>query len=259
MVVVALALPCTAEAQGSSVHDTAAARSLFQEGITCADAHDWVCAADRFGRAHALRASPVIAYNLGAALVALGRIVEGSEHLLRVARDEAAPAPMRSDAQRAADAVAGRIARVVVRTEGSTEGVTLTIDGRALSASLVGAAAPVDPGEHLVEASRGSDVIASAHFAVEPGAAGEVSLALPDPPPEPPREAPTVTSEPIERIVERVVMAPAPPSDDAPWIGLGVGIGVVVIAGAIVIAVLLAPPSEPSPYMGSLGTVEVGR
>jgi hypothetical protein len=255
LAILTLALPGPALAQDGSIHDTAAARSLFREGVVCADAHDWACAADRFQRAYALRASPVIGYNLGTTLIALGRLVEGTEHLQAVARDDTSTAQMRADAQRAADAVAARLARVTVHVQGELEGVQLTIDGRALASSLHGAAAPVDPGDHLLEARRGREVVASAPFSSEPGGSSEVSIVVPDAP----ELAPVAAAEPAPRIVERIVVTEAPPSDDGPWIGLGIGAGVLVIGGAILIGFFVASPTEPMPYGGSLGTVEIGR
>lgn len=53
--------------------------------------------------------------------------------------------------------------------------------------------------------------------------------------------------------------APAPASDDGPWIALGLGAGVLVVGGAIVLGVVLAQPGAVAPFEGTLGHVEIGR
>ena len=59
----------------AQANDVALARQLFEQGIAFVDEEDWTQAADRFQRSLELRPSPIVAYNLGSALVELGRLV----------------------------------------------------------------------------------------------------------------------------------------------------------------------------------------
>lgn len=273
----ALAPAGRACAQGEpTVRDQAAARALFRQGVECADRHDWACAADRFGRAHSLRPSPVLAFNLGNALVMLGRLVEGAEHLRQVERDEGAAAPVRADARRVIAAIERRIGRLTLHVDGSLEGVQLTIDGHELPPELVGAPAPADPGEHVIEARRGEALIASARVTIAEAGSAEARLEVPQPREEESAArggattlvaASEVAGATAVRLgapgaLEVEVDAGAAPAggDDAPWIALGIGAGVLLVAGAVVLGVALAmPPQEPVPFTGTLPTIEVGR
>ena len=62
----------------------ASARAFFQQGLQFADEEKWGLAVDRFGRAMAIRRSPVIAYNLAASLGQLGSVIEAAELLREV-------------------------------------------------------------------------------------------------------------------------------------------------------------------------------
>lgn len=245
------------------MRDAAAARALFREGVGCADRQDWACAADRFHRAHQVRPSPVIAYNLGHALVESGRLVEGTEILRQLLRDESAPAGVRADARRVVDATAPRIARLTVRAVGPTDGVAFSIDQHELAASLLGVAAPVDPGERRITATRGDEVIASASVRLAEGGAESVELQLPEPSPTgaAPAVATAEVASPARAAEGAMTLVDAPPaqSDEGPWIALGIGAAIAVVGGAVVLAVVLAQPSEAMPFDGNLGHVEIGR
>jgi hypothetical protein len=250
--------PAGLRAQGS-VRDAAAARSLFREGVACADRQEWDCATDRFHRAHGLRPSPVIAYNLGNALISMGRLVEGAEMLEQVARDDETASGMRNDARRAAEAARARTGQVTITAEGMTADVALSIDGHPFSSALLGAAAPADPGAHRIEARRGEEIVARAEFTVSAGGQAIAEITIP-PPPRPPVDtlARVSLDPPDERRIEQVIVqtpgpAPAARSDDGPWIALGVIAGLLVIGGGVTAGVVLLQPSEPSSFSGSLG------
>lgn len=242
----------TAQAAPTSARDAAAARALFAEGVACADQQAWDCAADRFGRAHALRPSPVIAYNYGHALVELGRLTEGAEMLRQAAREGSAQ--VRADAQRIVAELEPRLGRLTLEVSGPLERATVRIGQTELPAELFGIAQPIDPGEHEITATRDGEVVASTRVTIAEGGAAEASLAIPDLPPEPsPAERET------EVRIERVVVEAPRSSDDGVWIGIGVGAGALLVAGGIVLAVFLTQPSESQPYMGNLPAIEIGR
>lgn len=248
--------------QGSSARDAAAARALFEEGVACADRQDWSCAADRFERAYALRASPVIAYNLGHAMVELGRLVEGAEMLLRATRDPSASAQVQADAQRIVEQLTPRIGRLTLHVSGPREGVTIRIGEVEIPEALHGTAAPIDPGEHTISAIRGGETVASTTVQVPEGASVDAELTIPDAPVVAVAEAEAERERgAAEDAADDAIATPPPPSgsDEGLWIGLGVGAGAVVIGIAVVLGVVLGQPGEAAPFGGNLGIVDVGR
>src|SRR5690606_6492137 len=83
------ALPGRAEAQ--SAENKAAARALGVEGIKLANAGNCEAAIEKLSRAEALYHAPTILGRLGECQVALGKLVEGTENLNRVVREQLAP------------------------------------------------------------------------------------------------------------------------------------------------------------------------
>jgi len=241
------------QAQLDSVRSSAAARALFREGVECADRADWTCAVDRHGRAYGLRPSPVIAYNLGMALLAVGRLVEGTEMLVRVSRDEHATAELRAEARTAADHARPRIGRLTVHVEGPLAGATLSLDGHDVRRELLDTASPADPREHVLIVHRDGSEVARGTVILADGQLAELSVTIP---PLPAADV-ALADEPDADVL--ALAPPAPASDDAPWIALGIGGAVLVVGGAIVLGVVLAQPGSSAPFEGTLGHVEFGR
>ena len=242
-----------AQSASESSSDAIAARALFHEGVELSDAGDWPEAVDRFRRALALRDSPIIAYNLGVALAHTDHPVEAAERFRRVVRDEAASEAARTEARRDLARAEAAIAWLVVDWSGDPRSHSLEVDDEPRAIELLGTEIPLDPGAHEIEVLRGERVVATGTYTVRAGQHASLTLetlALPEP------------------VDEDEVVAPAAPAsapahgggeDPAPFIALGVGGGVALVAGAIVLAVVLTPAPEAMPRAGSLGTVEVGR
>lgn len=258
----ALAKPGWACAQApSSAHDSAVARALFREGVACADAHDWECAADRFARAREVRPSPVLAYNLGHALIELGRFVEGTEILTQLLRDPALQDGIRADAERTLSVASEQIAQLSIEVSGPLDGTAFTLDGRELGTSLLGTLIPVDPGERLIEAHRAGEVVARARVVALSGQPAQVTLTLPDPPASDDLDlAPSLPLGTARSALAEGAIGTeqAPGHDDTPWIALGIGGAVAVIGGAIVLGIVLAQPGSEPAFEGNLGHVEIG-
>lgn len=240
-----------AAAQHGDAERTAAARALFEEGLSLLDREEWAPAADRFERALALRPSAQVAYNLSTALIAQRRLVRASEVLLIAARDASAPAEVRDAAARRREEVLGRIARLTIRVSGAREGVTVEIDARPLDWAMIGIPIPVDPGSHEIAAVRAGETLARESIALREGGDGAVSLELPTAAPLPPVEAAPADATPA------LSAAPAPDDEGGGtsvflWAGLGV-----LAAGAAVVAIVLLTSSDPDPVQGSAGVVAV--
>lgn len=153
VVVTTLTSTAAAARAGDEPAQQAAARALFDQGLEALRAERWDAAADRFGRAYALRPTPEIAYNLSSALIRTGRLVRASELLRRVSADAEAPGPVRTAARTRLKELLPRLGKLTVRVEGDPALVRL--DGKPLDPAVLGVAFPVDPGTHSVEATQG--------------------------------------------------------------------------------------------------------
>ncbi len=242
VLVAVFAIGASASAQDDPER-SALARSLFQEGVELARTERFEEAADRFRRAYEIRQAPAIAFNLASALARLGRVVESSEVLQQVLRAPDVTADLRAAAELQLSELAPRLARVTVRTTGDLDDVRLQLDERDLPAAAIGVAVPIDPGAHVARALRDDREIAREELEVAEGQSVELTLAIPA------RSAP---AEALRVDPDPAPMGGAPPSDDSGiWIGVGVGIAAVVIAGVVVSAVLLSAPGAPAAIPGN--------
>lgn len=184
MVLAALLLlvaPHTAWAQATEAEQTALARSLFREGVSLATEERYPEAVERFRRVHELQPTPGVAYNLAAALVHTGELVEASELLRSAVASPDASAQVAEQARGLLAETEARIAHLTVRVEGATEGASLFLDGEPLRTAALGVAMPLDPGPHVVDARRGSDVVAAEEVSLDEGQAVDVTLTVPLP------------------------------------------------------------------------------
>jgi hypothetical protein len=177
-----------AHAEGSA-ENKAAARTLGIQGIQLAQKDDCAGAIPLLERAEALFHAPTILGSLGECQVKVGRIVEGTENLNRVAREqlaETAPPAFIQAQERARQVLAEalpKIARltIVVAPEGVVD-LQVTVSGAPVSNALIGAARPTDPGEREVVASAPGYVTAKATVTLTEGGSETVQLTLePDP------------------------------------------------------------------------------
>lgn len=204
-------------AQATDPATTAAARSLFERGVTAADAGDHTTAADLLSRSLALHPSPVVAYNLAQSLSELGRLVEASEALVQVERD-ATNATLRAAAAELRGQLAARLAHVTVTVSPVDTDAEVHLDGAPLAAVLRGTAAPVDPGRHVATALREGVEVARAEVTVAEAQIADLALVVP-----------AVAVGPV------VVEPPAavePARDDTVLVVVLTTVGVLVVAGA---------------------------
>lgn len=246
-------------AQSDDATRAAAARALFEQGLQKADAAAWQEAADLFERALAQRDSPVIRFNLSAAWVELGRLVEASELLRELQADERANPQVRRSASDKRDVLLPRLAQLTIAVQGHDPSLLVLLDDKKVAPERLGSALAVDPRVHHVVLRSGERVLDQKQVLLMEGESLEVQLVGHV-------EAPVVaTAPPLRRR-----MAPARPAahqDDAQesrddsrrrrlWWGLG-GAAVAVAAG-VVTGVLLAQRGADTPSGGfSPGSVGV--
>ncbi len=138
----------------------AAARDLFKEGDTLQRAGKLTEALDKFQRAQAVFDAPTNLLRIAECEAALGRLVESAEAFRAVLRAQL-PSGSPPAFQAALDQANGELAQVEPRIPRLTvdvqppkvAGLQLQIDGQSVSAALVGAPMPLDPGAHQVVVS----------------------------------------------------------------------------------------------------------
>ena len=151
-----------AGAQEPSAEEKAAARELALNGIRLAEEGKCDEAIDPLTRAEQLFHAPTILTWIGECQIQLGRLVEGSETLREVVREELPdkPPPAFVEAQKRAarllEDTAPKIAKLTIYVEQesgellNTTSMEVSVDGHPISHALIGAARPTDPGEHKV-------------------------------------------------------------------------------------------------------------
>nr|MCU0687873.1 hypothetical protein [Polyangiaceae bacterium] len=146
-------------------------------------------AIDRFERAAQLHRAVTIFGRLGECQVELGKLVQGTENLLRAVRERlpanAPPAfvAAQTRAQRALDAAVPKIAKLKLSLKAPPSArVAITVDGEAFSTALLDTPRPTDPGAHVIEVSAPGFLKETQKVTLAEGELEAVSLTLrPDP------------------------------------------------------------------------------
>lgn len=191
------------------------ARALFREGVRLTDELQWSDALEAFRGSHRIRPAPAALLNIGIALRSLGRYVEAEEVLSRYLRlYRGRNAEFDALAQRYVAEAGARIAQLRVRTRPAA--VDLTIDGRPVRGERDGpdVVLRVDPGEHFIAGRARGYAPARRAVTLAPSADESIVLYL-------------------QRVETREESGPSG------WIFVGIGAGVVAVAGAVVAAIVL--------------------
>ncbi len=152
----------TASAQPVDDATRGAARTLGYEGISEFQAGRYAVAAEKLDRAYLALKVPSLGLWSARAFEKVGRLVAASERYREVMRldpsggDLAVQEQAQADAAREQAALEARIPTLVILVEGAgAEPVSVSVNGVALPASLLGAKRPVDPGAVMLEARAG--------------------------------------------------------------------------------------------------------
>lgn len=224
-------------ALAESAEDIAAARALGAKGVTLARTGQCTQAIDPLTRAEQLHHAPTILVELGYCQCELGKLVEGTESLNRVVREnlgqDAPPAFIKAQekAKTLLEEYLPKVAKLVIEVN-APEGASyeVRVDDKPVSSALLGVARPTDPGTRSVTATGPGLLPAASEVLLEVGGSGTVVLTL-----EPDLEAAPTPVAAGERDPSDP-MADAPPADgrsSSPWpayaalgVGaLGVGVG----------------------------------
>jgi hypothetical protein len=148
------ALACVLDAPGALAADTAAADAAFQEGRALMAAGDLAAACARFEDSRRFEAAVGTELNLGECYERLGRLASAQRAFLAgAAMAEQLGQPERARrAQERAASLAERMSTITLVVPSQAHALTLLLDGTPLPRTQWGAATPLDPGTHSVEA-----------------------------------------------------------------------------------------------------------
>jgi hypothetical protein len=219
--------------------DVAAARSLGQEGVKLADSGNCNEAIDRLARAEKMFHAPTTLGRLGECQVQVGRIVEGTENLNRVVREQLAPgAPAafsaaQERAKKVLEEAKPKIAKLKIAVAAPPDAqVTVKIDGENVPLANLNMNRPIDPGEHTVEATAPGFKQAMAKVKLAEGGVDSIALTLEADPnaskaapppaavPPPAQQQPAVQPDRVDSGSSRI---PAYAAFGVGIVGLGVG------------------------------------
>ncbi len=233
-----------ARAQSSS--ELAAARGLFQQGLTAARAGEWETARRHFERSYEIAPRSNTLLNLAGARLQTGQLVAAAEDYRRfIAEAEGRARRLRPQARAALAELEPRIAHVEIHIDGLLDSDTVRLDADELPRAALGIDVPIDPGEHVITVGRESDERARETFTVVEGARQTVTI-----------DASVSLEVPVASRTEAPAAAfEATPSDEDDDSGLVIGgiIGAAVaVALGVTIGVVVAVESA-GPHQGSVG------
>ena len=155
---------CAAPATAEGVDDATrrAARTLGVSGVEAYEAGDYATASVKLEKAYRALSAPSLGLWSARALAKLNRLVEAAERYQEVLRldaqggEAAVQRQAKSDAAEELARLSPQIPNLVISVEGAeVDSVQVKVDGAVLASSLIGENRPVNPGKHVVEASRG--------------------------------------------------------------------------------------------------------
>ena len=168
-----------------SAADIASARRIGFEGIQLAEKGNCAAAIDKLARAEKLFHAPTTLGRLGECQVLIGKVVEGTENLGRVAREElAASAPAafvtaRARARKQLAAATPKLAHAKIIVKAPPDAtVSVTVDTLPVNAANLGEDRVLDPGPHVVEATAPGYFKAHAEINLQEGGSEQVTLKL---------------------------------------------------------------------------------
>jgi hypothetical protein len=132
------------------------ARRLFDEGKAAEDAARWGEAADKFRQAAAIKDTPGLRFHLARCEEEQGAFVEALVEYDRAREliDGGVKAPdVEKLLAEARDRVRSKIALVTLRLPPDVGNASVSLDGKAVSGSVLGVPLPVNPGKHRLQAT----------------------------------------------------------------------------------------------------------
>lgn len=235
--------PATSKSREPSSADVRLANDLYKTGLDRVKDAQWEQARDAFARAYELYPQPVILANLAGAEVRTGRIVAGVEHYRQLLKQPTGMSPDEIElVARAMKEAETRLAHLKISVANTKPGDRVELDGAPLSSAALEIEYPVDPGSHVITASRTGAETARTEVDVKEGESKPVKLSLR-----------SLATSPLST-------APSQPATDekpkgitsSPWFWIVSG---VVVVGAAAATVCIASVCRDDGYQGNLGAV----
>lgn len=177
----ALAVPSTAGAAEPTPAEISAARHLFEEGQAAADAGRWREAADKFRRAISIKDTPGLRFHLARAQAEHGALVEALVEYDRAREllDQGIKAP---DVERllpeARAKLKARLGQLVVSLPQGVSELSVELDGKPVTPTVLGVPLPVNPGAHRLRAAAPGHRPFSAELVVSAGEVKQLAIEL---------------------------------------------------------------------------------
>ncbi|MES1185737.1 MAG: hypothetical protein ABUL60_18135 [Myxococcales bacterium] len=150
-----LRAPAAGAAPEPTPSELSVARRLFDEGRAAEDAGRWREAADKFRKATTIKDTPGMRFHLARCEEEQGAFVEALVEYDR-ARELIDSGIRAADVEKlladARERVRAKVALLTVRLPSGIENVSVELDGKALSGSVLGVPMPINPGVHRVSA-----------------------------------------------------------------------------------------------------------
>jgi hypothetical protein len=151
----ALQTPAVLAAPEPTPSELSVARRLFDEGRSAEDAARWREAADKFRRATVIKDTPGLRFHLARCEEEQGAFVEALVEYDR-ARELIEGGMRAADVERllagARERVRAKVALLTLRLPADVKNVSVQLDGKALSPSVLGVPMPINPGKHRLSA-----------------------------------------------------------------------------------------------------------
>lgn len=177
-----LLAPGLALAAEPTPSEISVARRLFEEGKAGEDAGRWRDAADKFRQAAAIKDTPGLRFHLARCEEEQGALVEALVEYDR-ARELLEGGVKAPDVERllgeARERVRAKVALVTLRLPRGLENASVSLDGKAVSASVLGVPLPVNPGKHRLQAVAPGRTAYDQAVQLNSGEAREIAIELP--------------------------------------------------------------------------------
>ncbi len=226
------------------------ADELKKQAISAARAKDWDTARAKFEAAYELDRLPLTLYNVATAQEQTGRLLVARASYIKFL--DTVPGDnikFRKLAKEAITRLDDEIPTVRIRLEGFAASVVVELDGAALSTAALAAPIQLDPGKHVIVASRGAEELTRRDVMAIRGARQETVLNAPPPrvvdPARPIVERSTPASAPARRVEEGGLLSSG-------WFWLATSVVVLGAAGAGYYYVIADAPVR-APTQGTLG------
>ena len=182
------------------------ARRLFDEGRSAEDAARWHEAAEKFRQATAIKDTPGMRFHLARCEEEQGAFVEALVEYDRAREliDGGVRAPdvekLLADARERARA---KVALLTLQLPSGVRNVSVDLDGKALSASVLGVPMPINPGKHRLNAVAVGRTAFAVELSLGTGEVRQLPIELP--------VATTVPASGVAAAPESIAPTPAPP------------------------------------------------